>query len=100
VSVRTSSPRKRRRPQPPPRAWSERIYVEVPREEIWYLKFILEAYDHLAYCSVIDKYKAVLEIVYSCDGERDVHDLLEGLAEEIPLKQLPVRWDEHASPME
>jgi hypothetical protein len=90
VSTTARHPRKRRRPLPLPRTWSEQVYIEVPREEIWYVKFILEAYENLAYFSVIDKYRAVLQLVFSKDGEQELHALVRGLAQEIPLKCLPL----------
>ena len=79
---------RRRRPIPPPRTWSELAYIEIPREEIWYVKFILEAYENLAYFSVIDRHRAVLQLVFSRDGEQELHDLMQGLGLEIPLKRL------------
>jgi hypothetical protein len=91
VSRASGHSRRRRRPLPLPRSWSERINIEVPREQIWYVKFILEAYENLAYLSVIDKYRAVLQLVFSKDGEQELHALVQGLAREIPLK-----WLEHA----
>jgi hypothetical protein len=70
------------------RRWSERLYIEVPRTEIAYLKFILEAYDNLGFFTVVDRYRAVLQVVYSIDQEQQLQELLGGLALEIPLKRV------------
>jgi hypothetical protein len=70
------------------RRWSERLYIEVPRTEIAYLKFILEAYDNLAFFTVVDRYRAVLQVVYAIDQEQQLQELLGGLALEIPVKRV------------
>mgnify|MGYP006279026851 CR=1 FL=1 len=68
--------------------WSERLYARLPRREIAYVKFILESYDNLAYMSVIDKYEAVLQIVFSPGQKNEVRNLMSALSLETGLTVL------------
>ena len=68
--------------------WSQRIFVRVPRQEIAYVRFILEAYDNLAYLSVADKYVAVLRIVFSPCERQTVEQVLAGLEADGVLTRL------------
>lgn len=65
--------------------WSKHLYARLPRREIAYVKFILESYDNLAYMSVIDKYEAVLQIVFSPGQKDEVQKLLHSLGSETGL---------------
>ena len=70
--------------------WSQRIFVHVPRREIAYVRFILEAHDNLAYLSVADKYEAVLRIVFPASVRETVTNVLAGLEREGVLTRLPL----------
>ena len=59
--------RRKRRPFPVPPApyWSDCVYIRVPSEQVAMFRFLLEAEDNLAYMTVVDRWKAVLRIVFS-----------------------------------
>ncbi len=64
-----------------------RRYYRIPQREIGYLRFILESYDGLAFARTLDPRMALVEIAYPDSRERDAHELLIALAEEIPLTE-------------
>lgn len=68
--------------------FSSRAYILVPRKEIAYFKFLIEAWDNLAYLTVIDKYKAVVELTFYRDFIKDILKIIEIIKEEIPIKIL------------
>ena len=60
--------------------------MQVDRKNIALFKFFLEGYDNLAYLTVVDKYKAVLQLVFSYELEKLVHDFIKNIKGEIPVK--------------
>jgi len=88
--VRTSRPRakKIRKPGPalpPPRA-SLRLLVRLAPQDVAMFRFLLEAYDHLAYFTVLDVRETLLSVVYSPHQEDAVRLALEGIGECLPLR--------------
>ncbi|MGE4297437.1 MAG: DUF4911 domain-containing protein [Desulfovibrionaceae bacterium] len=78
--------KKRRRPAPPPPPErSRRLYVRVAQADLARMKFLLEAVDNLAYMSVIDRFEAVVQVVFSPHQEAEVRAFLDGLATAMPL---------------
>jgi len=73
-----------------PSLWSKRLYLRLPRPEIAYVKFILESYDNLAFMSVVDRFEALLCLIFSPDQEEEVRDLVGRLEQEIELREIPV----------
>lgn len=73
----------------PPR-WSGRMYVRIPRAEIAYFKFVLESYDNLAFMSVLDRFQALVCLTFSPDQEAEVRELVQRLAREIDLAEIPL----------
>ena len=51
---------------------SKRAYIQIPREEIGYFKFILESYEYLCYMSVIDRFKSIIKISYLSDQKEEL----------------------------
>ena len=66
--------------------YSKRLYLQVDRKYIALFKFFLEGYDNLAYLTVVDKYKAVLQLVFSHEFEEFVYDFIKNVQLEIPIK--------------
>ena len=66
--------------------YSKRLYLQVDRKYIALFKFFLEGYDNLAYLTVVDKYKAVLQLVFSHEFEEFVDDFIKNVQLEIPIK--------------
>ncbi len=66
-----------------PPTWSERLYLEINRKDIAYLKFILESHDNLAIMSVVDKYRSVVQIRYAPRQRCEILNFIQGVSEEI-----------------
>ena len=66
--------------------YSKRLYLQLDRKYIALFKFFLEGYDNLAYLTVVDKYKAVLQLVFSHEFEEFVYDFIKNVQLEIPIK--------------
>lgn len=64
-------------------------YFQLPREEIGYLRFILESYDGLGFARTLENRQALVEIASSASRESDVAELLLSLADEIGLQEVP-----------
>lgn len=73
-----------------PPSWSERMYIRIPRREIAYFKFLLEAEHNLALMTVVDKYEAAIKLSYSPGQRQEVDSFLDGLKEEIAVQRLMV----------
>lgn len=76
-------------PSPPPQ-WSKHLYVRIPRQEIVYFKFLLECEHNLALMTVVDKYQAVLRLIFSPDQAEEVDAFLVRIGEEVPVQRLAV----------
>lgn len=72
-------------------------YFQLPRGEIGYLRFVLESYDGLAFARTLDSRAALVEIACSPSRASDVDMLLENLAVEIGLREVPA--PEHVPPL-
>ena len=72
----------------PDKVFSKR-YFQMPRAEIGHLRFILESYDGLAFARTLDNQLALVEIAYPPSRRHDVEPLLEVLAVEIGLQEVP-----------
>lgn len=66
--------------------YSRRIYIRLNRKDIALFKFLLEARDNLAYLTVIDKYRAVVQVVYGYGFEDEIEDFLSGAGQEMFLE--------------
>ena len=72
----------------PDKEFSKR-YFQIPRAEIGHLRFILESYDGLAFARTLDNQLALVEIAYPPSRSHDVEPLLNALAEEVSLQEVP-----------
>lgn len=61
-------------------------YFRVPREEIAYLKCIIESYEGMAVLRTKDPNEAIVELMIAPGWERDFEELIESLREEFPLE--------------
>lgn len=68
---------------------SRRLYLELAASEVAMFRFLLEAYDNLAYFTVADRRRAVLKIVYAPDARRDLDCALNAIAREVNFRILP-----------
>lgn len=64
-------------------------FFRVPREEIAYLKCIIESYEGMAVLRTEDPHEALVELMIAPGWEKVLEELLEGLREEIPIESVP-----------
>jgi len=89
----TPHPRKKkaRKPGPalPPPKASLRFLMRLAPQDVAMFRFLLEAYDNLAYFTVLDAKEALLSVVCSPHQEDAARRALEGIGEELPLRYEP-----------
>jgi len=73
---------------PPPRA-SLRFLVRLAPQDVAMFRFLLEAYDNLAYFTVLDAKETLLSVVCSPHQEYAARQALEGIGEHLPLRYEP-----------
>lgn len=62
------------------------LRIRIDPEQIYFLKFILEAYDNLAIMSTVDQREGVVELKYPAELEMDVKEVLCSMAQRIQLE--------------
>jgi hypothetical protein len=64
-------------------------YFRLRREDIAYLKFIIESYEGMAVVRTKDPYEAIVELMVAPGWEKDLEEVLGELQKEISLEPLP-----------
>lgn len=83
--------RKRKRPPlPPPPRLSGRVYVRLDPARTRLFRYLLEAYDNLAYCSVADRKACILKLVYSPQQEAEFRAALNEIRQSLDFDFLPI----------
>ena len=79
--------RKRRKPAPALAApkMSGRLLVRLAPKDTAIFRFLLEAYDHTAYFTVLESKTALLKIVFSPHLERETRAALAEMAQSLPF---------------
>lgn len=67
------------------------IYLQVPPEEIAYVKFIFESYEGVAVVRTIDRKRAVIVLMVAPDLLDEAQRILDAIRSEVEWKTLPVR---------
>ncbi len=62
---------------------TQSLYLRISPKEIYYLKFILEAYDGMALLSTVDAAEGLVVARYPAEWRDDLFGLLSSLAPEI-----------------
>ncbi len=83
----TYSTQRRRRIAPPLAAaqTSKYIFVRLPAAQVAMFRFLLEAYENVAYFTVLNRYSALLKVVFSPHRENATRQALADIAESVPL---------------
>ncbi len=82
----TNTTRKRRLAPPlAPAQQSKFLFVQIAPEQVGMFRFLLEAYGHVAYFSVINKYDALLKIVFSPHMEHMVKAALHEISQSVKI---------------
>lgn len=61
-------------------------YYRVDRKKIYFIKFILEAYDGIATLTTIDSAMGLVKLCIAPDCEKDVDTVLDGLKKDIMIE--------------
>ena len=61
--------------------------IRIDPEQIYFLKFILEAYDNLTIMSTVDRIEGVMELKYPLELEEDVLGVLRSMAQRLRLEE-------------
>jgi hypothetical protein len=51
-----------------------------------FLKFLIEGYDNLGYATVVDRFSAVLQIIFAPGQEPEVRELLDAVGPDLGLE--------------
>ncbi len=62
--------------------------IRIDPEQIYFLKFILEAYDNLTIMSTVDRAEGVMELKYPPELEQDVLGIVRSMAQRLRLEEL------------
>ena len=87
MAVKKRKPRPLPPPLPAPR-WSARLYVRIDPDKVGMFRFLLEAEDNLGYMSVVDRWAAVLQVVFSPHQEQAMRRHLQGMQTSVPFTVL------------
>ena len=79
--------RERRKPAPalPPPTRSDSLLVRIAPEHTGLFRFLLEAYDHVAYFTVLENKTALLRVIFSPHPEREARQALHQMAQSLPF---------------
>ncbi len=82
--------RRKRKLGPPltPATQSGQALVKINPAQVGMFRFLLEAYEHIAYFSVINKQEAVLKIVFSPHREKATQIMLAEIGQSIEIEML------------
>ena len=64
------------------------LRVRIDPEQIYFLKFILEAYDNLTIMSTVDRIEGIVELKYPPELEEDVKGVLQSMAQRLKLEEI------------
>ncbi|MBO4301360.1 MAG: DUF4911 domain-containing protein [Desulfovibrio sp.] len=70
--------------QPPPQR-SCSLLVRLAPEHTAMFRFLLEAYGHMAYFTVLERHTALLRLIFSPHCEDGVREMLSQIAQSLPL---------------
>lgn len=79
--------RERRKPAPalPPPTHSASLLVRIAPEHTGLFRFLLEAYEHIAYFTVLENKTALLRVIFSPHREREAREALTQMAQSLPF---------------
>jgi hypothetical protein len=64
------------------------IYLEIPPEQIAYVKFIFESYEEVGIIRTVDRKKAIIVLLAMTDFLGPAREILESIKTEIELKEI------------
>ena len=70
---------------PPPPRQSARLLVRLAPENVALFRFLLEAYENLAFFTTLERRAALLKVIFSPQKENAVRAALAEIGESVPL---------------
>jgi hypothetical protein len=64
------------------------IYLELPTEQIAYVKFIFESYEDVGIIRTVDRKKAIIVLLAMDDFLESARAILASLEKEIPIREI------------
>ena len=65
------------------------IFLELPPQDIVFIKLIVEAHEGLGVLRTLDRKRAVIVVMAAADMEADVRAMLESLRDQVPWTEIP-----------
>jgi hypothetical protein len=65
------------------------IYLEIPPENIAYIKFIFESYEEVGLIRTVERKKAVIVLLAMADFLQTAREILDSIKKEIPIVEIP-----------
>ena len=65
------------------------IFLELPPEDIVFVKLIVEAHEGLGVLRTLDRKRAVIVVMVAADMEADTRAMLASLREQVPWVEIP-----------
>ena len=65
------------------------IYLELPPEDIVFIKLIVEAHEGLGVLRTLDRKRAVIVVMVAADMEADARAMLASIREQVPWREIP-----------
>ncbi len=71
-------------------AYSDYLYLRIDPQHVAMFRFLLEAYDNLAYFTVLDRNECLLKVIFSPDARRSAQKALDEIGRSVPIFPLIV----------
>jgi hypothetical protein len=65
------------------------IYLEIPPEDIAYIKFIFESYEEVGLIRTVERKKAIIVLLAMEDFLETAREILESIKKDIPIVEIP-----------
>lgn len=65
------------------------IFLELPAEDIVFIKLIVEAHEGIGVLRTLDRKRAVIVVMVAADMEADARAMLESLRDQVPWVEIP-----------
>jgi hypothetical protein len=65
------------------------VYLEIPPEQIAFVKFIFESYEEVGIIRTLDRKKAVIVLLAMNDFLGTARRILDSIKDDVPLREVP-----------
>ena len=65
------------------------IYLEIPPENIAYIKFIFESYEEVGLIRTVERNKAIVVLLAMADFLQTAREILDSIKKDIPIVEIP-----------